>query len=48
MSWLVSGHHVVNFLHLVGVSICKTAPRTWMGMLHIALEEELEVLDYVQ
>ena len=47
MSWLVSGHRVVNFFHLVGVSICETAARTRLEMLPIALEEELEVLDYV-
>ena len=41
-----SGHHVVNFSHLVGFSICKTAHRTGLGMLPVALEEELKVLDF--
>ena len=47
MSWLQSGHHAINFFHLVrGFSIYKTAPRVWLGILSLALEEELKVLDF--
>ena len=30
-----------------GFSISKTAPRTWLRILSIALEEEIKVLDFV-
>ena len=42
MSWLQSGHHVVNF-YLVGVLV--TAKQ--LNTLSTAFEEELEVLDFV-
>jgi len=46
MSWLQSGHHVVNFFHLVGVSVSyRTAQRIKLRILPIAVEEELKVLD---
>ena len=31
-----------------GFSTCKTAPRTWLRVLSIVLEEELKVLDFVE
>ena len=46
MSWLQSGHHVVNFFQLVGVSVSTTAHRIQLRILSIALEEELKVLDF--
>ena len=47
MPWLQSGHHVVNFFHLVGgFSIYKTAQKIWLRILSIALEEKLQVLDF--
>ena len=45
MSWLQSGHHVVNFPG-GGFSVYKTARRIWLRVLSIALEEELKVLDF--
>ena len=36
----------VNFFHLVGFSIYKTAHRTWLRICSIALEEDLKVLDF--
>ena len=50
MDWfdLLAVHHVVNFSHLIGISgSAKTAYRTWLMILSIALEEELKVLDFV-
>ena len=50
MDWfdLLAVHHVVNFSHLIGISVsAKTAYRTWLMILSIALEEELKVLDFV-
>ena len=41
------GQHAVNFLHLRGFSVCKTAQRIKLRTLSIALEEELKVLDFV-
>ena len=46
MSWLQSGHHVINFFHLMGVSVSLTAHRIWLRVLSIAPEEELKVLDF--
>ena len=31
-----------------GFSTCKTAPRTWLRILSVVLEEELKVLDFVE
>ena len=44
MSWVPSGHHVVNFTWRF--SIYKTAHRIWLRLLSIALEKELKVFDY--
>ena len=44
MTWVQSGHHVVNLFTLV-FSIYKTAHRIWLRILSIALEKEL-VFDY--
>ena len=46
MSCLQSGHHVVNFLHLGGFSIYKTASKIWLRILSLALKKELKVPDY--
>ena len=46
MSWVQSGHHVVNFPPGGGFSIYKTAHRTWLRILSIALEKEIKALDY--
>ena len=47
MSWLQSGHHVDNFLHLVGVSLSTKQLRGYGSrVLSVALEEELKVLDF--
>ena len=45
MSWVQSGHHVVNFFTWC-VSIYKTAYRIWLRILSIALEKEVKALDY--
>ena len=38
MSWLQSGHYVVNVFHLVGgFSIYKIAQRTWLRTLPLGL-----------
>ena len=42
MSWLQSGHHVVNF-YLARVSVSH---RIWLRILSVALEEELQVLNF--
>ena len=48
-SWLHSGHHEINFFHLVGVfSIHKTVRKIWLRIFPIVLEKELKVLDFVQ
>lgn len=44
-SWVQSGHRVVSFSTWCFI-ICKTAHRTQLRVLSLALEEELEVLDY--
>ena len=36
MSWLQSGHHGVNFFHLMGVSVSMTAHGIWLRALSIA------------
>lgn len=41
------GRQTVNFFNLVGVCLCKTVQRTWLKILPIVLEEELNVLDFV-
>ena len=46
ISWLQSGHHVVNFFHLLRISVYKTAGRMWLRILPTVLEEELKVLDF--
>ena len=46
ISWLQSSHHVVNFFHLVRVSVSIRAHRKWLRILCVALEEKLKVLDY--
>ena len=45
-SWLQSGHHVVNFSLDRGFSIYKTAHKRWLRILSLALEKELEVLEF--
>ncbi|CAI9159853.1 unnamed protein product [Rangifer tarandus platyrhynchus] len=47
MSWVEAGHHVVNFFHLVGVSV-STRQLTGRGSecCLLAVEQELKVLDY--
>lgn len=46
-AWVQSGHHIVNFFHLVGgFSIYKTAHRTWLRICSIALEKGLKALDF--
>ena len=47
MSWLQSGHHVVNFFHLVGALISVKQLKGYGSILSVALEEELKVLDFV-
>ena len=43
------GQHTVNFFQPGGgFSICKTAPRTWLRILSLVLEEELKSLDFVE
>ena len=47
MSWLQSGHHVVNFSHLVGVSVSIKQFTDYGSEYYlIALEKELNILDY--
>jgi len=45
LSWLHSGHHVVNFLHQVGVSVSAKQLPGYDSVLFSALEKELKVLD---
>ena len=45
MSWLQSGHNVVNFFHLVWVSVSIRQLTGYCSEYSIALEEELKVLD---
>lgn len=47
MSWVPSGHHLVNFFHLVGISI-STRQLTGHGSEYclLAIEKELKELDY--
>ena len=45
MSWVQSGHLVVNF-STWGFSICKTAHRICLRILSVVLEKKLKVLDY--
>ena len=45
MSWVQSGHHVVNFSNW-RFSIYKMTHRTWLRILSLATEKELKVLDY--
>ena len=51
-SWLQSGHHIVNFFTLVGVSVLSIRQLTdcgskyWALEYSIAFEKELKVLDY--
>ena len=45
MSWVQSGHPVVNFSTCC-FGPCKTAHRIWLRILSTALEKELKVLDY--
>ena len=48
MPWLQFGHDGVNIFHLVGVSISTRQLRgIRLGIVFIALEEELKVLDFV-
>ena len=44
MSWIQSGHPVVNF-STWGYSVYKTTHRIWLRVLSIALEKKLKVLD---
>ena len=37
---------IINFFHLVGASVSKTAHRTWLRILSTAFEEELKILDF--
>ena len=46
MSWLQSGHDVVNFSHLFGVSVSTKQLTGYGSELSIALQEELKVLDF--
>ena len=47
MPWLQSGHCVVNFFHLVGVSVSTwIAHRIWLRILSTTLEKELKVFDF--
>lgn len=50
MSQLPSAHHTLKFFQLVGggVCLCRTAHGTWLRVSSTALEEELEVLDFVE
>ena len=49
MSWLQSGHHVVNFFFLMGVSVSLKTPHIiWLRILSMALEKELKIIDYAQ
>ena len=43
--WVPSGPHVANF-STWGFGIYKTAHRIWLRILSIALEKELNILDY--
>ena len=45
MSWVQSGHRVVNFSTWY-FDIYETAPRIWLRISSIAPEKELKVLDY--
>ena len=45
MSWVQSGHHVVNFSTWC-FGIYKTTHRIWLRIFSIALEKEPNVLDY--
>ena len=46
MSWLRSGHDVVNFSLYGSFGVYKTAYRRWLRIFSVALEKELEVLDF--
>ena len=48
MSWLQSGHHVVNFFHLLGVSVSTKQLKGHGSEYYlIALKEALKVLDFI-
>ena len=47
MSWIRSGHHVVKFLQLVGVLVSIRQLARYGSVLSVALEKELNVLDFV-
>ena len=48
MSWLQSGHHVVNFFHMLGVSVStKQLKRHGSEYYLIAPKEALNVLDFI-
>ena len=42
------GHQAVNSFHLVGISISAKKLETWLRILSIALEEELNSLNFVE
>ena len=44
-SWVQTAHHIFNF-STSGFTIYQTAHRIWLRILSIALEKELNVLDY--
>ena len=46
MSWLDSGPRIVNFFHLLKVSVSIWQLRIWFRILSIVLEKGLKVLDY--
>ena len=47
MSWLQSGHRVVNFFHLVRVSVPAKQLKGHPRILSIVLEGKLKLLDFV-
>ena len=45
LSWLQSGHHVVNFSHLVGLQYLQDGSQVVAQNIWFLLEKELKVLD---
>ena len=43
----MSMHHVVNFFHVVGVSVSTRQVKGWLRILSVALEGDLKALDLV-
>ena len=48
MAWLQSGHHVVNFFYLLGISVSTKQLKGYGSEYYlIALKEDLRGLDFI-